>query len=264
MVSPRETVMLAFVLRPRLHDKGLQISIGGLRVGEHSPFRRTVPAANALVPVDVMQKVVRLGGVDDVLDCDQHWPVIRIRFLKHGRPQPMVPRAQVDGSARKTQHGLEQQARRGAYSRNHERSMNARVLGYNSPERAARRDAPLKDEKIESQNSRAHPVGSKFLYDDIEYRHEYRPCRSPEQHEGAQKHRSSQKRHAKQNSGKERGCDSKDDLDGEPCPGPRKQSGPQHSSCSEADRKSTRLNSSHPSISYAVFCLKKKNYRPRD
>src|SRR5690348_17862032 len=25
------------------------------------------------------------------------------------------------------------------------------------------------------------------------------------------------------------------------------------------DRKGTRLNSSHPSISYAVFCLKKKN-----
>src|SRR6266487_1221270 len=25
------------------------------------------------------------------------------------------------------------------------------------------------------------------------------------------------------------------------------------------DRKSTRLNSSHPSMSYAVFCLKKKN-----
>src|SRR6266581_5830886 len=29
--------------------------------------------------------------------------------------------------------------------------------------------------------------------------------------------------------------------------------------CSPRDRKSTRLNSSHPSISYAVFCLKKKN-----
>src|SRR3712207_8736420 len=28
---------------------------------------------------------------------------------------------------------------------------------------------------------------------------------------------------------------------------------------SEADRKSTRLNSSHANISYAVFCLKKKN-----
>src|SRR5438876_6709765 len=27
---------------------------------------------------------------------------------------------------------------------------------------------------------------------------------------------------------------------------------------SAEDRKSTRLNSSHPSISYAVFCLKKK------
>src|SRR5699024_12363801 len=29
------------------------------------------------------------------------------------------------------------------------------------------------------------------------------------------------------------------------------------------DRKSTRLNSSHVSISYAVFCLKKKNKRNR-
>src|SRR2546429_4067386 len=29
----------------------------------------------------------------------------------------------------------------------------------------------------------------------------------------------------------------------------------------EADRKSTRLNSSHGYISYAVFCLKKKNSR---
>src|SRR5690348_17807863 len=29
------------------------------------------------------------------------------------------------------------------------------------------------------------------------------------------------------------------------------------------DRKSTRLNSSHPSISYAVFCLKKKRATAR-
>src|SRR5207249_12001554 len=29
--------------------------------------------------------------------------------------------------------------------------------------------------------------------------------------------------------------------------------------CTGSDRKSTRLNSSHVSISYAVFCLKKKN-----
>src|SRR2546427_7089476 len=28
----------------------------------------------------------------------------------------------------------------------------------------------------------------------------------------------------------------------------------------DADRKSTRLNSSHSQISYAVFCLKKKKY----
>src|SRR5207245_10584954 len=32
-----------------------------------------------------------------------------------------------------------------------------------------------------------------------------------------------------------------------------------HASQEDRDRKSTRLNSSHGSISYAVFCLKKKN-----
>src|SRR2546427_8269212 len=32
------------------------------------------------------------------------------------------------------------------------------------------------------------------------------------------------------------------------------------SNFSGADRKSTRLNSSHSQISYAVFCLKKKKY----
>src|SRR5437764_11646128 len=31
----------------------------------------------------------------------------------------------------------------------------------------------------------------------------------------------------------------------------------------ELDRKSTRLNSSHRCISYAVFCLKKKKKKPR-
>src|SRR3712207_7208843 len=33
--------------------------------------------------------------------------------------------------------------------------------------------------------------------------------------------------------------------------------------CILRDRKSTRLNSSHANISYAVFCLKKKSTAPR-
>src|SRR5438876_7544737 len=36
---------------------------------------------------------------------------------------------------------------------------------------------------------------------------------------------------------------------------------PDNHNPSQTDRKSTRLNSSHPSISYAVFCLKKKNMK---
>src|SRR5437868_15104537 len=42
---------------------------------------------------------------------------------------------------------------------------------------------------------------------------------------------------------------------GAPCPCPTRRCGYTRSG---ADRKSTRLNSSHVSISYAVFCLKKK------
>src|SRR5438128_8830576 len=36
-----------------------------------------------------------------------------------------------------------------------------------------------------------------------------------------------------------------------------------HTGVEEPDRKSTRLNSSHGSISYAVFCLKKKKKRKK-
>src|SRR2546422_8205005 len=38
----------------------------------------------------------------------------------------------------------------------------------------------------------------------------------------------------------------------------------EHEAGEERDRKSTRLNSSHGYISYAVFCLKKKNKRRKD
>src|SRR5690242_21304014 len=38
----------------------------------------------------------------------------------------------------------------------------------------------------------------------------------------------------------------------------------QYSAGAELDRKSTRLNSSHMSISYAVFCLKKKKRKIND
>src|SRR5699024_12179941 len=44
------------------------------------------------------------------------------------------------------------------------------------------------------------------------------------------------------------------------CGTPRIRSGGVTSRTSRTDRKSTRLNSSHVSNSYAVFCLKKKNW----
>src|SRR2546430_11659706 len=41
-------------------------------------------------------------------------------------------------------------------------------------------------------------------------------------------------------------------------PGPRERGGNYPITITARDRKSTRLNSSHSQISYAVFCLKKK------
>src|SRR5690625_6450992 len=41
------------------------------------------------------------------------------------------------------------------------------------------------------------------------------------------------------------------------------QKGPSTITSRTQDRKSTRLNSSHVAISYAVFCLKKKNKRQK-
>src|SRR3712207_8117493 len=43
---------------------------------------------------------------------------------------------------------------------------------------------------------------------------------------------------------------------------PRPQLPPRLRPARARDRKSTRLNSSHANISYAVFCLKKKNNTP--
>ena len=45
-------------------------------------------------------------------------------------------------------------------------------------------------------------------------------------------------------------------------PGARNDIYPEYKANRSEDRKSTRLNSSHVVISYAVFCLKKKNHPP--
>src|SRR5207244_7598696 len=55
-----------------------------------------------------------------------------------------------------------------------------------------------------------------------------------------------------------RGRDAQGDLPGTPTAGPRSGAADRPVVVVHRDRKSTRLNSSHQIISYAVFCLKKK------
>src|SRR4051794_33985477 len=61
----------------------------------------------------------------------------------------------------------------------------------------------------------------------------------------------------------------RDERAREGCPGCRERDRVRARACDPdrkhelGDRKSTRLNSSHPSISYAVFCLKKKKKKTK-
>src|SRR5258707_11406872 len=52
----------------------------------------------------------------------------------------------------------------------------------------------------------------------------------------------------------------REDAGPDKAPGRPAQQGPRSDQAGEGDRKSTRLNSSHANISYAVFCLKKKTF----
>src|SRR3712207_8162952 len=58
-------------------------------------------------------------------------------------------------------------------------------------------------------------------------------------------------------SAQRQGSDPTDRTDADRAPGNRRAEAPQPVA-EGGDRKSTRLNSSHANISYAVFCLKKK------
>src|SRR2546422_11256947 len=59
-------------------------------------------------------------------------------------------------------------------------------------------------------------------------------------------------------SGMEAGGDSRQDVSSHVLRRPASNARPRRSGLRLQDRKSTRLNSSHGYISYAVFCLKKK------
>src|SRR5690349_23437564 len=60
------------------------------------------------------------------------------------------------------------------------------------------------------------------------------------------------------------GCDPKNQVRARSAPPRGRRRGSCGTAGSSGDRKSTRLNSSHVEISYAVFCLKKKNNEKAD
>jgi len=92
-VGLRETAVLPLMFCPRIYEKTLHIDVWSLHIRKNAPLGCPIAATNAFIPVDLMQKIVRLSRVDYILNRDENGPIIRIRFLKYGWSQPMIPSA---------------------------------------------------------------------------------------------------------------------------------------------------------------------------
>src|SRR5688572_32276068 len=80
------------------------------------------------------------------------------------------------------------------------------------------------------------------------------------QHAAQSEHREQRRqRHVEAAEGRERGREHRGRVVDGAQPASRPLEHRRRAEGARADRKSTRLNSSHSQISYAVFCLKKKN-----
>ena len=94
-VSVSRALVLPLMFRPGIDEEGLQISIGGFGIVEHSPSSCTVATANPLIFVNHSEKLGREFWIDDVFNSYQNRPLIGFWFRKQGWFSPVVPTAQV-------------------------------------------------------------------------------------------------------------------------------------------------------------------------
>ena len=94
-IGLRKTVMLPFVLSPGINLKALEIDIRGLCIDEDSPAYRAISAANALIFVDLTEKLGSLRRVDHIFHGDEDRPLVEVRLHDHGWFNPVIPNAEV-------------------------------------------------------------------------------------------------------------------------------------------------------------------------
>jgi len=95
-------IVLTKVLRPGTHDKGFEITVGGLEVPANSPARRAVPASDTSVLVHGLDKVRRQLGIDVVFHGDEDRAARIDVHVDDSGQAPMIPRCQIDTHVRQS------------------------------------------------------------------------------------------------------------------------------------------------------------------
>ena len=104
-VGLSETVMLPLVFRPRVDFEVFQICIRCFCIDENPPTYGAIAATNALIVVDLMEKLGSFRRINYILHRDEDRPLVGVRFLDHGRFNPVIPDAEIQLGIRQSEPG---------------------------------------------------------------------------------------------------------------------------------------------------------------
>jgi hypothetical protein len=174
-VSNCKSIELALVFGPGINEEGLHIVSRGFGVIVHAPTRRAVAAANPLVLVNCIEKLLSLVRVYLVSDGDEHGAIAGRGLDKHDGTWPVIPCIKSCARFRQRKGPTQEQAGSNSYGGSEEGIFQTGPFRRSAPKRAANRHAALKDEKTYSEDARADPAGIQALDQRVENRHEDRP-----------------------------------------------------------------------------------------
>src|SRR6266704_1589654 len=87
--------MLPRVFRPRVDFEALQVCIRCFCIDEDPPAYRAIAATNALIVVDLTEKLGSIRWINYILHGDEDRSLVGVRLLDHGGFNPVIPDAEI-------------------------------------------------------------------------------------------------------------------------------------------------------------------------
>ena len=104
-VGMGETVVLPLVFCPGVDFEAFEVSVRCFCIDEDSPAYRAIAATNSLIVMDLTEKLVSFHRINYILHSDEDRPIVGLRFLDHGRFNPVIPNAEIQLSIRQSKQG---------------------------------------------------------------------------------------------------------------------------------------------------------------